>query len=43
MKLALISKKAKQMSKIGFEHWGTFKVKDVFPHIKKPKVYRNGQ
>lgn len=27
------------MSKIGFEHWGTFKVKDVFPHIKKPKVY----
>lgn len=27
------------MDKIEFEQWGTFKVKDVFPHIKKPKVY----
>ncbi len=27
------------MNKIVFGQWGTFKVKDVFPHIEKPKVY----
>lgn len=27
------------MGNVGFDKWGTFRVGEIFPHIKKPKVY----